>query len=61
MQPTGQTLWMPMHLSYLATSHANLGQFDDARRCADDAMSRIETTRETWFEAEAIASLTTSH
>ena len=52
MQPRGQTLWMPMYLSYLAHSHANLGQFDDAWRCIGEAINRLETTKETWFEAE---------
>ena len=42
-----------MHLSYLANAHANLGQFHDAWRCMDEAMNTIETTKESWFEAEA--------
>ena len=50
---TGATLWLPMHLSYLANAHANLGQFHDAWRCMDEAMNTIETTKESWFEAEA--------
>jgi predicted ATPase len=32
---------------------ANLGQFDDAWRCIDEAMNTIEETKESWFEAEA--------
>ena len=39
-------------MSYLATSYANLGQFDDAWRCIGDAISTIEATKERWFEAE---------
>jgi predicted ATPase len=26
--------------------------FNDARRCIDEALATIETTKETWFEAE---------
>ena len=48
---TGATLFMPW-LSYLAGAHAELGQLDDARRCIDEAMSAVETTKERWFEAE---------
>ena len=43
---------MPLYLSYLARVHAELGQFDDAWRCIGEAMTAVETTKETWFEAE---------
>ena len=49
---TGATLWMPLHLSYLARAYAELGQFDDAWRCIGEAMTAIETTKERWCEAE---------
>ena len=49
---TGATLWLPMHLTYLAHSQANLGQFDDAWRCMDEALNTIETTKESWFKPE---------
>ena len=49
---TGATLWMPLFLSYLASAHAELGQFDDAWRCIGEAMTAVETTKERWFEAE---------
>jgi predicted ATPase len=49
---TGATCWLPLHLSYLAKSYASLGQFDEAWRCVGEAMNKIETTKETWFEAE---------
>jgi predicted ATPase len=48
----GATLWMPLYLSCLATAHAQLGQFDDAWRRIDEAMNAVETTKETWWEAE---------
>jgi predicted ATPase len=43
---------VPYYLSALAHAHAELSQFNDARRCLDEAMSIIETTKERWFEAE---------
>ena len=49
---TGTTLWLPLYLSHLASAYAELGQFDDAWRCIGEAMTAVETTKETWFEAE---------
>ena len=49
---TGTTLWMPLHLSYLASAYAELGQFDDAWRCIGEAMTAVDTTKERWCEAE---------
>ena len=49
---TGATFWMPWYLSCLATAHAEPGQIDDARRCIEEAMTLVETTKETWSEAE---------
>ena len=43
---------MPMSLSFLAKAYANIGQFDEARRCISEALSTIETTKEKWQEAE---------
>ena len=43
---------VPLHLSYLARTYAELGQFDDARRCIGEAITRVETTKETVWEAE---------
>ena len=43
---------MSFYLSYLGIAYAELGQFDEAWRCIDEAMSTIETTKESWFEAE---------
>jgi predicted ATPase len=39
-------LW---YRAYLAKA---LGQFDDAWRCIGEAMKAVETTKETWWEAE---------
>jgi predicted ATPase len=49
---TGSTLWTPLHLSYLASAYAELGQFGSARRCIGEAMTAAETTKERWHEAE---------
>ena len=43
---------VPLYLAYLARAHAELGQFDDAWRCIDEAMTTVETTKERWYEAE---------
>jgi predicted ATPase len=49
---TGATVVLPWHLSNLAHAHAELGQFDDAWRCIGEAMTAIEMTKETWYEAD---------
>ena len=48
----GAMLFVPFYLSQLAKACANLGKFDDARRCIGDAMTAVETTKETMHEAE---------
>ena len=52
LHSTGATVSLPSCLSYLARAHAELGQFDDAWRCIGEAMVAVETTKETWCEAE---------
>ena len=49
---TGTTVMMPFLLPHLARAHAELGQFEAARRCLGEAMTAAETTKETWCEAE---------
>jgi predicted ATPase len=49
---TGATLFVPLHLSYLARAYAALGQLDDAWRCIGEAMTAAEATKEKWHEAE---------
>jgi len=39
-------------LSYLARAYTELGQFDDACCCIDEAMKAVQTTKERWCEAE---------
>jgi len=52
LRSTGTTTWMPWQLSFIASAHAQLGQFDDARRCIGEAMTTLETSGERWCEAE---------
>jgi class 3 adenylate cyclase/predicted ATPase len=49
---TGTTLWMPLHMSYLASAYAELGNFDDAWRCIGEASTAVDTTKEKWCEAD---------
>ena len=43
---------MPWYSSSLAKAHAQLDQFDDAWRCAGEALTTLQRTKERWFEAE---------
>jgi tetratricopeptide (TPR) repeat protein len=59
MITSGWAAWLSMGASTqgrarsdLAEAYAELGQFDDARRCVGDALTAIETTKERWWEAE---------
>ena len=49
---TQQTVFIPIYLSWLARTYAKLGKFDDAWRCIGEAVTAIETRKETWCEAE---------
>jgi predicted ATPase len=49
---TGGTIFVPWYQSYLARACVELGQFDDARRHVDEAMTAMEKTKEKWCEAE---------
>ena len=49
---TAATALEPFCLSYLAGAHAELDNFDDALYCIREAMTKVETTKESWFEAE---------
>jgi class 3 adenylate cyclase/predicted ATPase len=52
LRATGTTLYEPRHLWYLAMAYAELGQLDNARRCVDDAIEKVERSKEKWCEAE---------
>jgi class 3 adenylate cyclase/tetratricopeptide (TPR) repeat protein len=49
---TGTTVWMPTFLSYLARAHVEVGQFDDAWACINEAMTTVQTANERWCEAD---------
>ena len=49
---TGATIFMPWYLSHLTRAYAKLGQFNEASCCIGEAMKAVETTKETWCEAE---------
>ena len=48
----GAKIWIPFWLSYLTRAYAELGNFDDAARCIGEAITAVNTTGETWCEAE---------
>src|SRR4029077_10820527 len=52
LRSTGATLYLPQHLSYLASAYAEVSQFEEAWRCISEAMTAVETTKESWYEAE---------
>ena len=49
---TGATIYVPMYLSHLMRAYAEVGQFDDAWRCIEEAMRAMEKTKERLWEAE---------
>ena len=52
LRSTGASLYEPWHLWHLAMAYAELGQPNDARRCIDDAINKVERSKEKWCEAE---------
>jgi predicted ATPase len=52
LRSTRATLYEPRHLWFLAMAYAELGQLDDARRCIDEAIDKVEGSKEKWCEAE---------
>jgi predicted ATPase len=50
---TGSTVLVPFYLSHQATAHAVLGQFHEAERCINEALTAEETSGERWCEAES--------
>src|ERR1700730_6232590 len=52
LRSTGAILYEPWHLWYLAMAYADLGKPDDARRCIDDAIDKVERSKEKWCWAE---------
>jgi predicted ATPase len=50
---TGANVWMTLAHSSLALAYTDLGKFDEAWRSINEAMEKINTANERWFEAEA--------
>ena len=48
----GAQVFVPMFLSQLANAYANLGHFDEAQRCIGDAISAMESSKETCWEPD---------
>ena len=49
---TGSRIFSPVYLTLLARACGELGQFDEAWSYIGEAMTAIETTKETWYEAD---------
>jgi predicted ATPase len=49
---TGASLWMPMHLAHLIGAYADVGHFDQAQRCVDEAVTLMHQTKERWYESD---------
>jgi class 3 adenylate cyclase/predicted ATPase len=52
MRAIGATTWGTYWFAHLALAYAELGKFDDAWRCIDEAITAVETTKEQWYQAE---------
>jgi predicted ATPase len=52
LRSTGATIAEPFYLSHLATAYSELGQLADAWQCIDDAIDKLERSKEKWCEAE---------
>jgi predicted ATPase len=51
---TGDTMWRPSYLPYLAKAYADLCQFNDAWRCSSEAIEVVQKSKERIYEAEAL-------
>jgi predicted ATPase len=51
-QSTRSTLFVSSSLLYLAKAHAQLDQFNEARRYIDEAINAVQINKEWWCEAE---------
>jgi predicted ATPase len=52
LRSIGASLYEPRYLWHLAKAYAELGQLDDALRCINDAIEKVERSKEKWCEAE---------
>jgi hypothetical protein len=53
LRSSGSTYGMPFCLTVLAQAHAELGQYDNAWPCVNEAIAMVETAKEKLWEAEA--------
>jgi predicted ATPase len=51
-QSSGSIVFVPWYFSRLAKIYAEQGQFDDACRYVDQALTAVEATGETWCESD---------
>jgi predicted ATPase len=51
-QSTGATTFLTWFLSYLTRAYAELGRFNDAWRRIGEMMTAVQTTKESWWEAD---------
>jgi hypothetical protein len=54
MRSTGVTTYVPLTLSIFAYAYAQLGKYDDAWRCIDEAVVLMDKIGERWTEAETL-------
>jgi predicted ATPase len=52
LRSTGATVFTPSYLSFLARAYADVGQFDEAKRCIDEAITLVDESKERWCEAD---------
>ena len=52
LRSTGTTMWRPYHLVCLGYAFAGAGNFDDAWRSINEAVTTIDSSKERWCEAE---------
>ena len=52
LRATGATMFSPLYLSYLARACLELGKFDEASRWISEATAAMQTSKESWWEAE---------
>jgi class 3 adenylate cyclase/predicted ATPase len=52
LRSTGAALYEPWHLAHLAMAYTELGHPEDAWRCIDDAINKVERSKEKWCETE---------
>jgi predicted ATPase len=52
IRSTGTKMFLPCFLMLLSEVHADLGEFDDAWGCINEALTAIQTNKERWCEAE---------